>query len=241
MSAFNNARYNLSEFNRQAEDAIWIVASLVEKVNFVAATSETRYTQFEGNEVVQNDVKGAKGLIKPVNGAEEKVTCQAVACSFFIFSFEEKIETASRFEISFHAFMNFEMLEKADCLILESACNWLYPDISENVVSAYENGFFPWSQFFYSGSEGIEIIDGNLSVEAYDEYICNLSDITLRPGDVLVIDSGNYDIWLNKENAIYYQSGDWIDEVSRLTRTIKIIADYPGNLSATVLYTERYL
>ena len=250
MSAFNNARYNLSEFNRKSESSIWIGSSLAEKVNFVAASSATVYFQFEGNELIRSELQGSRGLIKPVENAVENVNSNLTACSYFNFAFTEEIETDSSFEISFHAFMDFDMLENAGCLLLHSANNHFSFEMAENAYPGEDiysgedeeiHWTIPLSQFVYSGSDGTEVIDGSASVESYDEYICDLSSITLKPGQTLVIDAGNYDVLLNKKNAIHYQSGDWLDELNRTTKMIKIVADYPKNLSATILFTERYL
>ena len=91
-----------------------------------------------------------------------------------------------------------------------------------------------------------ELINKSISIEAVDIKTCYIGDTTnqfiLKPGDKLIIDANNYNVLLNSENAIWYQSGDWIDELDRETVGIEIsAASGVSNLSATILYTERYL
>ena len=95
-------------------------------------------------------------------------------------------------------------------------------------------------QLFYETGESTEVVDASVSAIALDEIICELS-VTLKPGQVLVIDANNYNVLLDGQNAIHIQSGAWLDELNRETQNVRITADYPTNLSATILYTERYL
>lgn len=71
--------------------------------------------------------------------------------------------------------------------------------------------------------------------------ICIL-DVTLAPGQVLVIDSANYTVTIDGENAMDIHSGAWFNELNRDTASISIHAAAGiANLSATLEYTERYL
>ena len=74
-----------------------------------------------------------------------------------------------------------------------------------------------------------------------DIIVCELN-ITLKPGQKLIVDATNYNVLLDNENAIWAQSGAWIDELTRETSSISINASSGvANLSANILYTERYL
>ena len=80
-----------------------------------------------------------------------------------------------------------------------------------------------------------------MSLEALDLAICYLT-VTLKPGSTLIIDANNYNILLDGENAIELQSGDWLDDLDRETVDIAIgAASGVSGLSASILYTERYL
>lgn len=241
MSAFNNARYNLSPFNYKTEQIKWLEIDFAENVRFISATSETRFLQFEGNEFIQsNNLQGARGYIKPAETAVETISKQLTAYSYFKFSFNENISIDNSLNASQYAFPYADGEETIKCSVLESSYNLFSLEYEES-INPGEGDNFHLSQLLYSDSEGTEVVDGNTSVEAYDEYVCDLSEIILQPGEVIVIDAGNYDVLLNKQNAIHYQSGEWIDEMNRSTKSIKIVADYPDNLSATILFTERYL
>ena len=90
-------------------------------------------------------------------------------------------------------------------------------------------------------AEGFELISGNATSEAIETKVCVLN-IAMRPGERLIIDAANYNVLRNGNNAIFLQSGDWIDEMIRNTTEIKIdAAAGAGNIKASILYTERYL
>lgn len=89
--------------------------------------------------------------------------------------------------------------------------------------------------------EGFELVSASVSAEAVETKTCFLT-VTLKPGERLIIDANNYNVLLDGENAIHVQSGDWIDELIRNTTTLDITAASGGaNLSASILYTERFL
>ena len=90
-------------------------------------------------------------------------------------------------------------------------------------------------------AEGFELISANATSESIETKVCVLN-VTLKPGDKLIIDASNYNVLLNGENAIWVQSGDWIDELIRNTTEIKIdAAAGVSNTKASILYTERFL
>ena len=90
-------------------------------------------------------------------------------------------------------------------------------------------------------TEGFELVSADATSEAIETKVCVLN-ISLKPGERLIIDANNYNVLLNGNNAIWIQSGDWIDEMNRNTTEIKIdAAAGAGNIKASILYTERYL
>lgn len=89
--------------------------------------------------------------------------------------------------------------------------------------------------------EGFELVSASTTAEAIETKVCVLN-VTLRPGQRLIIDASNYNVLLDGENAIHIQSGDWIDELIRNTSAIDITAaSGASNIEATILYTERFL
>ena len=104
--------------------------------------------------------------------------------------------------------------------------------VSENVILGANIGL---------QLEGFELVSGNATSEAIETKVCVLN-ISLKPGEKLIIDADNYNVLLNGNNAIWVQSGDWIDELIRNTTEIRIdAAAGAGNINASILYTERYL
>lgn len=65
-------------------------------------------------------------------------------------------------------------------------------------------------------------------------------DIVIPPGGKLVIDSDNYTVYLNNQDAIYAYSGEWI-KFTRKLQEIEVMSWTSGNLDVSVLYQERYL
>ena len=89
--------------------------------------------------------------------------------------------------------------------------------------------------------EGFELVSASATADAIETKVCVLN-VTLRPGQRLIVDANNYNVLLDGENAIHIQSGDWIDELIRNTTAIDITAASGNrNLQASILYTERFL
>lgn len=89
--------------------------------------------------------------------------------------------------------------------------------------------------------EGLELVSVTANVDATEEKTCILT-ITMKPGQRLIIDANTYNVWLDGENVVYIQSGDWIDELNRNTLELAILAaSGSNNLNARIVYQERYL
>ena len=93
----------------------------------------------------------------------------------------------------------------------------------------------------WTPGEGYELVSSLVHAESVAETVCDLT-VTLNPGSTIVIDATNYNVLIDGENAIWVQSGEWLDNLNRETMSINIQAA-SGNdgLAATILYTERYL
>lgn len=66
-------------------------------------------------------------------------------------------------------------------------------------------------------------------------------DVVIPPGGTLVIDSDNYVVLVNGENAIDKHGGAWLDELTRNTFDIQIEGESASELTGAILYTPRYL
>jgi len=97
------------------------------------------------------------------------------------------------------------------------------------------------SREYHTSLEGNELISQVTSAVTIEENSC-LINVTLQPGEHLIVDANNYNVLINGKNFIHAQVGDWIDEITRNTYSITLTAASGGNgLSAHILYTERYL
>lgn len=93
----------------------------------------------------------------------------------------------------------------------------------------------------FTSTETLDLIDTSCSVLSLEFLTCVLT-VTLKPGQTMVIDANTYNVWIDGENAVYTHSGDWLDELDRNTQNFVITAASGGkNISASILYTERYL
>ena len=83
------------------------------------------------------------------------------------------------------------------------------------------------------------IVDAQITTSIFDISYVNL-DITIHPGQTLVIDSDNFIVLLDGEDAINAHSGAW-PWLSRELFDIQISSGAVSDLETSVLYTERYL
>ena len=104
------------------------------------------------------------------------------------------------------------------------------------------NGNLHLSSTVFQQAEMFDLIDALCSAVNLDKKVCTLT-VTLRPGQVMIIDSNIYNVWIDQENAVYVHSGDWLDELNRETQDFVITAASGKltNIEASILYTERYL
>ena len=92
---------------------------------------------------------------------------------------------------------------------------------------------------YMPGQNTYEIITAALDIEAQD-IVEIVIDITLKPGQSLIIDSENYVVMLDGENIISKHSGGWC-WLDRLVRSVHIDTGTTASLQSSMLYTERWL
>lgn len=98
-----------------------------------------------------------------------------------------------------------------------------------------------WHADYFTAAGGNELVSQTVDVMAIDEIVCELN-LTLMPGQRLIVDASNYNVLVDGENMIYTQVGEWLDELTRETNSITITAaEGGGGISANILYTERFL
>lgn len=235
--SFDTGRFDLTGFDVTGGMYRTIKATGLEKVDALIGSALIYHLLVIGNELVEKKTAtGIQALAIAGSGTEE--IAEGVTDGLLYVNpkpvFNEDITgdvaigAMIAFPLEFAENVNHSVVLGADIAI--SAV--LEEEITHSVILGADIRLQP---------EGFELVTGNATSEAIETKICVL-DITLKPGQRLVIDADNYNVLLNGENAIWVQSGDWIDELIRSTTEIKIdAASGAGNITASILYTERFL
>ena len=234
--AFNRSKFNHIPFNVQSDMVKYLQVSALEQVDAVIGSALNYFPLAIGNERVNETVTGDKGIFITVTGSEvisESVSNAELSVILFP-QFEETVTGENEIAAEIMPWVSgTETVEEnitlgADIYLTVNAVETTDPDIELGADIC-------------PVAEGYELISESASLENIDMKTCVLT-LTLRPSQVLIIDANNYNVLLDNENAIDVQSGDWIDELNRNTTDITIsAASGLSNLSATILYTERYL
>lgn len=93
--------------------------------------------------------------------------------------------------------------------------------------------------FYQSALAMASIVDAQVASSIFDIGYTVLN-ITIKPGQTLVIDSDNYVVLLDGDDAIAAHSGIW-PWLSRELFDIQVSSGAVSDLAVSVLYTERYL
>jgi len=234
--SFDTGRFDLTGFDVTGEMYRRIIAKGTETVNAYVGSALIYHLLAIGNERVETFAKGIQALAGSGIGTEtisEEITEGLLYINPKpVFSEEISADAGLGADIAITSQLVENVTQNiilgADIAILAELEETITPDI---ILGA--NIAIP--------TEGFELVSADATSEAIETNVCVL-DITLKPGERLIIDANNYNVLLNGNNAIWIQSGDWIDELIRNTTEIKIdAAAGAGNIKASILYTERYL
>ena len=230
-NAFNRAPFNLSE----AGNVQWLSLDGYENVDcFVGAAVEVylfcipnervitsihgeRFKQFEalGHEVIGYNVALEGTYWMDVQSNE-------LLHTYTLLSSEMTLRVAGEERMSDELFLGCHVSTSA------SFSEIITPDVI-------------WHVDYFTAGAGNELVSQTVDVMAIDEIICELN-LTLMPGQRLIVDASNYNVLVDGENMIYTQVGEWLDELTRETNSITITAaEGGGGISANILYTERFL
>ena len=239
---YNKSKFNLTKFNiapsgehikwggatgseriTMAADTsvqFWMLAIMNERVNMQSSAHPARFFGVYGSEIVSMAAAGMPIYFLHPVGAEV-INTEAVAGAII------HTDVTGKEEIDAEAVPGENILLQALG--------------SENVSADMVLG-----AIFAPSAAGYELVMTTADVESYEQRICYIgtseTTLTLRPGDRLIIDASNFNVLLNNENAIWYQKGDWIDELNRDTVSLSVAAaSGTANLSITILYIERFL
>lgn len=235
--AFNLAKYNLTPFNLRGDKTIRTRIVGYETISASIGTALQVSARAIGYERVNETTKGEMAYrTRPIG---EETVNEGVTDGFITvltrLDFLEEITALSGIAADITRPLTGN--ENATAMILRGA------DFRSALsgAEAIETRTFRIGAKVRTAPDGYELVSASANLEAVDMKTAVLT-VTLKPGERLIIDASTYNVLLNGKNAIEIHSGDWIDELNRETQSIVITAaSGVGNLSASILYTERYL
>lgn len=236
--AYNLASFNGTAFNSGSEGSIWINVIFAENVTPSIGTSMEVFALASGNERVNVEARMGNGLFLPsVIGTETVNEGITTGMSSIVLGLIEGYEYVSEeTTIMQESYMTVSGNESVDCSLWSGGTVWCKGTGKETIT-----GEGITDKETYLIVSGYELVSSSATLEAVDIHVCEIG-ITLEPGQKLIVDAINYTVKLDNENIIWAQSGEWLDELSRETSSISINASAGvANLSASILYTERYL
>lgn len=234
MSVFNQSRYNLTNFNIEGQNVTYLTADLVERVASVTASGAEYMLTSVLMERIAQDAIIAKGFIAKADGTES-VTQQAAGNRYFKLRAGGTEFLSQAGTIAAIYSLAASPAEAISRSISIAEYVLALASMSENIG---QNTAI--SQKILQSSDLNEMVDVTADVEATEEYVCSL-DIVIPPGSTLIIDAINYNVFLDGENVVYAHSGAWLDEMNRMTQSIRITGTRTANLAANIMYTERFL
>lgn len=236
--AFNQAPFNQTSFDVGSAGVVWLEMLVQEKITAVVGTSQEIYISVAAAERLNSGgVRGGNGIFVSGSAVEAVSDSEAIGEHSTIIGAMIAAEAVSgeavgRSNTWLEAAANIEIA--AACEIGSSIC---VIGFAAEAVTA--RGYTEKETWLTAAA--YELMSGSASLEAVDIEVCELN-LTLKPGQRLVVDAINYNVLLDGQNYIWAQSGEWIDELSRDTSSISITAATGvGNLEASILFTERYL
>lgn len=230
-NAFNRAPFNLS----QSGNTHYIVAEGYEYVDSFAGVSTQVYLFCISHEAVNTDIHGERFVDFSANAHIEIGYNVALEGTYWLDVESREIvhpNVLFSSELCIGAYASETISENAYL-----ACNISIPAVGYEII----NPDIVWHIDYHTSVSGNELVSQTTDAEIVEEIACEL-ELTLMPGQRLIVDASNYNVLVDGENMIYTQKGEWLDELSRETRSITITAaEGEAGISAMILYTERFL
>lgn len=233
--AYNFGVYNLTRYNI-AGDTRSVFVSGSEKILCNAILPSAIYhVTARFSEKITAAVVGKQTVLESAYGAESIIS-QSIKpmLGIYVPPFTENVqaETDASAKINININANEKITEDINIgAVFASSAKGI-----ENISQISQIG-----QNASLSAIGHELIMVVASLEATDEFTA-MVNITLKPGQRLILDSVNFNAYLDDENIIDRHSGDWITSLSRNTEAIRISAESgQTGLQGEILYTERYL
>lgn len=232
---FNQGQFNLARFNvpRQTTAFVSLSTDAVELITAMLGISETVYLSTSAAEAYGVEAAAAQGILL-TNTATEEVTAEARLIGLLLLQQDAQEAVTHSLRIGALVFGTADTQEAISAEVYAGAKVFAQTHGAETITAEALLG-----ANVLPGNIAYEIISAQTSAEATDVFTISI-DVTLKPGDTLVIDSDHYTVLHNGENILDKHSGDWL-ELSRNVRSVQVGSGTPATLKATVLYTERWL
>ena len=234
---FNRSRYNLQRFNLPAggEFDAYIRETMVTVINAMVTNGGNSYIVLVANEGFGSKADGASGVMLGATAASENVHTGAAGYVIFYTNAYMEERTEGYVQVSQDALIivSMDALVGAkasagnnlfDVIPMEAGFSW-YAEASKNYISL---------PIAFSS-----IVDAQVTTFEFSIGYATLT-LTLAPGDTVVIDSDNFVVLHNGENAIDKHTGIW-PELTRETFDIQVSSGTLADLVTSILFTERYL
>lgn len=242
--SYNASRYNLAPYNlsRASGNYIFVQGEGYENIRGYIGVGQDIYLFVVSAEHVYTDLRPTR-LILPVLPTDpereprERIgyLVDPIGQYWIAASGSESVSCVN--DSSAVIFIGCEISETIKNKIRISAIRNIQGSISEKIGAEAE----AHAEFYMYPEESRELVSAVTAVEAVDELSCTLN-VTIAPGERLIMNSDTYLVLLNGENVIEVHEGDWFDSLTRQTIGFSIKTNTgQENLSARIMYTERYL
>ena len=236
MANYNLARYNLSKYNRTLD-----VPVIYDRIQMGAQF----FAQVGLGQRTLDDLRldaSVTGQMVMASGTLDSLSASAEITSEILRNYIAYGNDRIGAEINSDAEMSNLVMSEDTLASVVNGEVYLSPVVRDSVQADAEI-----TCESYLGNKVVEpmqtiaygIFGASVTAESIEEFIMDL-DITIPAGGVLVIDSDNFRVLLNNQNAIKSHSGDWIDKLNRRTKNITILAG-GRNLDADIYYQELWL
>lgn len=236
MARYNLSRYNLSKYNRsqagsETFDKLRAGAVIQAYIGLGQITNDSLWLTSQ-----------MAGLAQIGSGSFEKAALSAVWSGNGTGNYIVRNRQTISASLDAENYLSPKVLDRLSPAAILSAAANLSPNVRDSVQASAEIG-----GEFYLGNVVIDpeaitvygIFGAAVTAENLSEVVLTFS-CSIPAKGTLVIDSDNFRVLLNGNNAIKYHSGDWIDELCRDTKSIKIESG-GTTLTAEIYYQELWL
>lgn len=231
---FNNSRYSLARYSVNVETkTLEITERFSEVMNAVAGVAIPVDVRERYSDVMQGSTRGTISVVSGLVAYESLVAVAKMSANIVISAaiFEE---VSSKVEGKKNAPAALSSLDDLRAVSRASKNLPLILTVSDTMGAAV-NG----SKDIMIAIVAADTLTALMEATSQTTEIATFQ-ITIPPGGELRIDSENYIVLLDGENALHLQSGDWINVSRELLRLI-VESATGGDLDGQLIYTERYL